>query len=211
MLRLRLAYNVRFYTEQYGHPTDCTLLGLATKTITGRGVLLDWASWAEKQNISYDPFSQHAISLSELRQVAQAQNVTFRPGDILFIRSGWLAAFQKLSTEQKLQLPQRVKRASMGVEASEEMLKWHWENAFAAVAGDTVAYESWPSSKPNRFELSCHEVFLSGWGMPIGESFDLEELSRRCAETGRWSFALVSVPLNIPGGIASPPNAVAIL
>lgn len=95
------------------------------------------------------------------------------------------------------------------MEASEEAIRWHWDNAFAAVAGDTVAYEAWPSPKP--WGVSMHEVFLGGWGMPIGESFDLERLAQRCKEEKRWSFMLVSVPLNMPGGIASPPGAVAIL
>ena len=106
-------------------------------------------------------------------------------------------------------LPNRTVRSSIGVEASQESIHWHWENAFAAVASDTVAYEAWPSPKP--WGVSMHEVFLSGWGMPIGESFDLERLAKRCRELTRWSFLFVSVPLNVPGGVASPPNAVAIL
>lgn len=54
------------------------------------------------------------------------------------------------------------------------------------------------------------QVFLSGWGMPIGESWDLEELSRVCEEEQRWTFFLTSQPLNLNGGIASPANAMAI-
>lgn len=30
-----------------------------------------------------------------------------------------------------------------------------------------------------------HEVLLAGWGMPVGELFDLEELSSICNEQGR--------------------------
>ncbi|KAL2108908.1 hypothetical protein VUR80DRAFT_3196 [Thermomyces stellatus] len=183
--------------------------GLALKTITGRGVLLDWATWARDHGISIDPFSRHAIPLSQLKAVANAQNVEFRPGDILFVRTGWLKAYRALSLEEQAALPYREVRSSCGVEASEESIRWHWDNAFAAVASDTVAYEAWPSPKP--WGVSMHEVFLSGWGMPIGESFDLENLSKRCREEGRWSFLLVSVPLNLSGGVASPPGAVAIL
>ncbi|KAK6710048.1 hypothetical protein SNK05_004523 [Fusarium graminearum] len=90
-----------------------------------------------------------------------------------------------------------------------EMMQWHWDNQFAAVASDTVAYEAWPSKRPAAVAL--HEVFLSGWGMPIGESFDLETLADKCREEGRWSFFVTSIPLDIPGGVASPPCAVAIL
>lgn len=48
------------------------------------------------------------------------------------------------------------------------------------------------------------------WGMPLGELWDLEALAIACEEEKRWSFFLTSAPLNNPGGIASPPNAVAI-
>lgn len=46
--------------------------------------------------------------------------------------------------------------------------------------------------------------------MPIGECWDLEELSRTCQALGRWSFMLTSQPLYVPGGVASPANAMAI-
>ena len=51
---------------------------------------------------------------------------------------------------------------------------------------------------------------VAGWGMPIGELFDLEKLGEHCKKVGKWSFFLVSKPTNVPGGVASPPNAVAI-
>lgn len=182
---------------------------LACKTITGRGVLLDWHSWARDRDIAINHFSRHEIPLSELMEVARTQQVHFRQGDILFIRTGWLEAYQALSREEQAALPHRATRTSCGVQASEESIRWHWDNAFAAVASDTVAYEAWPSPKP--YGVSMHEVFLSGWGMPIGESFDLERLAQRCLTEGRWSFMVVSAPLNVPGGVASPPGAVAIM
>lgn len=198
-----IAYRLTFCTTEY-HNSD-----IAISTITGRGVLLDWGSWADGQGIQYDPFSTHAIPLSQLLATASAQGTSFKPGDILFIRTGWLAAFGALSREQQAELPRRQVRSSIGVEASEDAVRWHWENSFAAVASDTVAYEAWPSPRP--WGVALHEVFLSGWGMPIGESFELEKLAAKCKQTGKWTFLLVSVPLNILGGVASPPNAVAIL
>ncbi|KAI1270324.1 putative cyclase-domain-containing protein [Xylariaceae sp. FL1019] len=184
--------------------------GMARKTITGRGVLLDWASWAEARGLKYDAFSTFSIPHSQILAVAEAQGVSFNEGDILFVRSGWLSAFHKLTPDQQASLANRPVRASMGLEASGESIRWHWDNGFAAVAGDTVAYEVWPSPREWR-GISMHEVFLSGWGMPIGESFDLEVLAEKCKKRNCWSFMFVSVPLDIPGGVASPPNAVAII
>jgi hypothetical protein len=44
----------------------------------------------------------------------------------------------------------------------------------------------------------------------VGEMFDLEALSRTCAELNRWTFFVASTPLNMPGGVSSPPNIMAI-
>ncbi len=46
--------------------------------------------------------------------------------------------------------------------------------------------------------------------MPIGEMWDVEGLAAECARQKRWTFFLTSAPLNLPGGAASPPNAIAI-
>ena len=59
-------------------------------------------------------------------------------------------------------------------------------------------------------KLLLHEVLLAGWGMPIGELFDLERLAEHCKRVGRWSFFLSSEVCCVTGGVASPPNAVAI-
>jgi len=57
--------------------------------------------------------------------------------------------------------------------------------------------------------------FLHFWlipclGMPIGELWWLDDLARACAADRRWVFQLVSEPLNVRGGVGSPPNALAI-
>lgn len=61
------------------------------------------------------------------------------------------------------------------------------------------------------FVTGLHDWLLAMWGCPIGELWDLEKLAERCKVYKRWSFFLASVPLNVVGGVASPPNAVAIL
>lgn len=64
-----------------------------------------------------------------------------------------------------------------------------------------------------RFLTRCpvlHQCFLSLFGMPIGELWDLKRLSLHCKETGRYSFMLTSAPLNHTGLVGSPPNALAI-
>lgn len=47
-------------------------------------------------------------------------------------------------------------------------------------------------------------------GIPLGEFFDLDTLAADCADDGVYDFCFTSAPLRIPGGIGSPPNALAI-
>ena len=90
------------------------------------------------------------------------------------------------------------------------MAEWLWTN-FSAVAGDQPAFEAFPPQKISennpRF---LHEVLLAGWGMPIGELFDLDALAEHCSGVGRYEFFLTSKPCDVPAGVASPPNAIAI-
>lgn len=112
----------------------------------------------------------------------------------------------KLTEEERDRLKKREVNGSCGVAQGKDILKWHWENGIAAVVADCPSYEAWPSQ-----QLTAHQVFISGWGLPIGELFDLAELAKKCQEISRWTFFFTSMPLNVIGGIASPPNAQAIL
>ena len=78
----------------------------------------------------------------------------------------------------------------------------------STVATDCPAFEALPFQSK---EYWIHEWFLAGWGMPIGELFDLRDLARTCADLKKWTFWFSSVPLNVPGGVASPPCGVAVL
>jgi hypothetical protein len=76
----------------------------------------------------------------------------------------------------------------------------------AAAASDTVGVEA---LTPNRAFL-LHLALLPLPGMPLGEFWGLEALARDYADDGRYACLLVSVPLNLSGGVGSPPQAVAI-
>lgn len=180
----------------------------AREGIAGRGVLLDYASWAERKGLQYSTFSLHEIKLNDLEQIAKECNVTFQKGDILFVRIGMTKEWETaMSTEQKSEYGCSKSPQHAGVEATEDVLRWIWDNKFAAIAGDAISWEVYPPRDPKLF---LHEYVLAGWGMPIGEMFDLEELSKICSELGRWTFFVTSTPLNMPGGVSSPPNCMAI-
>lgn len=162
--------------------------------IVGRGVLLDYARWAEDQQKSYDCFSAHAITVDDLEKIIASQNVTINEGDIIFIRSGWGKEFLKLSEAQLKELADKASPPAIGMESSRNTLKWLWDNKVSAVAGDMPSFEAWPCQNQ---EYWLHEWLLAGWGMPIGELFNLEELSRACESNKRWSFFFSSVPIYV--------------
>ncbi|OCF54101.1 hypothetical protein L486_08424 [Kwoniella mangroviensis CBS 10435] len=182
----------------------------AEKPITSRAHLLDIPLYLSKHNLpSIEPFSNSdPIPVSTLKACAEEYGVLIEPGDILLVRTGYTEAILSQSQQEREALRKREKNESCGVKADEELYKWHWDNGIAAVASDCPSYETWPTAPG---ELSCHQVFLAGWGLPIGELFDLRELSKQCQKLGRWTFFLTSMGLNVEGGIATPPNAQAIL
>ncbi|KAI1061596.1 hypothetical protein LB506_011943 [Fusarium annulatum] len=198
-----------------------TRLGIqhwAKEGICGRGVLLDYAEYARRHSISYTTFSDHSIPLHVLLDVAKEQGVKFLRGDILFIRIGVVREWdQQMTAADKLAYAQSSNPQHAGVEGTEEMLKWIWNEGFSAVASDAISFEVYPPQPHyKRGEnasvkgLFMHEYLIAGWGMPVGELFDLEGLSHICQEEQRWEFFITSAPLNMPGGVSTPPNCIAI-
>lgn len=162
--------------------------------IVGRGVLLDYISWAESQGRQPSTLQTTQIPLSDLKKVAAAQNLSFHPGDILFVRSGYMKSFQALSADQVESYASQPIHPAIGVQAGEEILRWVWENRFSAVAGDMPAFEALPFQSREHW---MHEWLLAGWGVPIGELFDLEKLAVECKRLKKWSFFFSSVPLKV--------------
>ena len=177
----------------------------ADKGIVGRAILLDYHEWRLQQGREHSPFETGSIPVSDLKRVAQDQGTEIKFGDILLIRSGYMYAFNQLSRPEIEKMRAKQPLTFAGVEQSDETMQFLWEN-FSAAGGDHPSFEAWPTQK----DYALHEVMLGGWGMPIGELFDLEALGKYCKEVGRWSFFLSSKPVNVPGGVATPPNAVAI-
>ncbi|KAF8437506.1 hypothetical protein L210DRAFT_2330577 [Boletus edulis BED1] len=177
--------------------------------ICSRGVLLDLVEYytADGSALPYDPWTTHPLSVAELEACAKKQGVMFRQGDILLLRIGFIQRYYAADNDAKAVLRggAEVERFA-GIEQSEDMKRFLWNNHFAAIASDQPSLERWPTPEG---VPALHQTILGLWGMPIGEFFDLEALSRVCKETGRYTFFFTSWPLNIIGGAASPPNAAA--
>jgi kynurenine formamidase len=179
----------------------------AERGIAGRGVLLDVARYLTERGVPYDVELEYPYPPELLDAVAEAQGVRFEPGDLLLVRTGWLGAYQQWPPARRAALHWQT-AASPGLEPSERMAAWLWDHGLAAVAADNLALEAMPLRfDPERF---LHYRLQALLGMPIGELWSLDALAAACAADGRYTFFLVSKPLNVPGGVGSPPNAMAI-
>lgn len=111
----------------------------SAKGLAGRGVLIDYASYAERNNISVSHFGPHAISLDVVKKIAQEQGTQFKEGDVLFLRTGYVAAYKTLPQERRNEVAQAKEWCGLG--QSRQTTEWLWETQFAAVASDAPGFE----------------------------------------------------------------------
>ncbi|OAA65390.1 hypothetical protein SPI_02177 [Niveomyces insectorum RCEF 264] len=177
--------------------------------IAGRGVLLDYVHYCEAHGkpVPY-AHSNHGITVDDLEAIAAFEGVEFRTGDILFIRSGFTRWYDNAPEDERKEAFTGQSRF-IGIVSDRTSRDWLWNRHFAAVAGDTFAFELRP--KDTSTGILLHEWLLPRWGMPIGEMFNLEPLAQVCEEQKRWTFFFTSAPCYVPGGVATPPNGIAIL
>ncbi len=176
--------------------------------IIGRGLLIDVYRYCTQSGRKIDPLAPEKYTVDELKGALKAQGAELKPGTIVVVRTGWMQAY--------LNAPQAVKQSmgvlenvrACGLEDSREMVEWLWDNHVAAIGSDTFAVEAFPFDFQD--EGTLHVRALPLLGLSLGEQFNLEELAEDCARDRRYEFMLVSVPLHVIGGYASPPNAVAI-
>lgn len=176
----------------------------------GRGVLIDYKAYADANGITYSCFQTHSISIDTIEEIARIQGVTFQQGDIFLVRTGATEALNGKTAEEQEEVMKAEIPGGAGVESSVRAAKWFWNHHFAAAGGDSMAFECVDFGSGPENILVLHQHFLSLFGMPIGELWDLKELSEACAARKKWTFMLTSVPLNYPGCVGSPPNALAI-
>lgn len=183
---------------------------MARRGIAGRGVLLDLGRYLASQGTPLNCSTNQTVAPAQLDACANAQGVSIQTGDVLLLRTGWLRWYlDEATTEQKQYMAgdAMTQLKAPGVEHTEAMAEYLWDLHIAAIAGDNPSLEVWPPEPPMGF-LHFHLIPL--FGMPIGELWWLDDLAEDCAADGVYEFFFTSAPLNVPGGVGSPPNALAI-
>lgn len=184
----------------------------ARRGIAGRGVLVDFQRFAAAHGIAFYPGERYGIAPDQLQAAADWQGLRFQTGDILILRTGWVGWYSGLNEEQRTLLAQPGALQIAGLEQCEDSLRFLWDNHFAAIACDSPPFEAYPPATPDKDDNPgmMHGTIIGLWGMPIGEMFRLDALAEACAADHRYEFFFTSAPLNKLGGVASPPNALAI-
>ncbi len=183
----------------------------ARKGIVTRGVLLDIDRFLREKGTPLEMDSSDMITKDQLDACMRAQKVEVRRGDILLIHTGWLRWYLEEATPEQRQRmggdPEAGALRAPGVGPAEEMAEYLWNLHVAAVASDNTSVEAWPATQQTGF---MHFRLIPLLGMPMGELWYLQDLAADCAEDGVYEFMLTSAPLHVPGGVGSPPNALAI-
>ncbi|GAA1816904.1 cyclase family protein [Actinomadura chokoriensis] len=196
---------------------------VAQRGIVARGVLLDLARYFADRGTPLDPAGNYMITPADLDAAAAAQGVEFRPGDVLLLRVGWASYWlNDVTEEDRRSFKSRIRHP--GLIQSHEMIGWLWDHRFAMVASDDLGVESHPVNPdsglvdpdeppPERGVVHngmMHRPLIALLGLFLGELWNLEALAADCHDDRRYEFMLTAKPLNLIGGVGSPPNAMAI-
>jgi kynurenine formamidase len=203
-------YNGVADADLHGGPG--TRLGIdqwAARGVVGRGVLADVAGYRAAVGRPLDPTGNEPITVADLEATFEHQGVEVEPGDVLLLRTGWVGHLMAQSDAERERLITPAHQRNPGVESSEEMVAYLWDLHIAALAADNITVEAYPAPTPEvAFLLHAHVLPLLG--LPLGELWVLDDLADACREDGDYACLLVSVPLNVRGGMGSPAQAVAL-
>jgi hypothetical protein len=196
----------------------------ARRGIAGRAVLADVARWRESVGRPIRHGTPDPIEPEDVVATLEAQGAAVEPGDILLLRTGFVAWYLTLEPAERAAIATAETLRSPGLRAVEETARLLWNLHVAAVAADNPALEVWPigalldeaevealrADPAREYEMLLHARLLPMLGLPIGELFALDALADDCARDGRYACFLTSAPIDLPGAAATPPNALAL-
>jgi kynurenine formamidase len=196
----------------------------AERGIAGRAVLADIGRWRDSvgRPLQYD--ASDPIDPSEISECLAAQGTVLQEGDVLLVRTGWIGWYEQQPASVRERLADRTQLKTPGLRPGEELARTLWNLHIAAIGADNPAVEVWPpgstvdpayeaevrADKTRLHEIFTHTLLLPMLGLPLGEMFALDRLADDCAADRQYECFFVSAPINLPAGVASPPNAIAI-
>jgi hypothetical protein len=180
----------------------------ARRGIAGRAILLDVAAERARQGRPLDCANADKITIEDLEATRQSAGLTYEVADVWLIRTGWIGWYehQPQSTHEALAKDIYTMRLP-GLECTDAMAEYIFDNHPVALACDAPTLESWPPPSFTQPDGFLHHYLLGRFGMAIGELFVLDALAADCAGDRIYEGFFTSAPLNVPGGTGTPPNA----
>jgi kynurenine formamidase len=168
-------------TEDISTRTGFTKLGIEKiGTLMTRGVLIDVAA-LKGVDILGDTYE---ITVPDLQQALQRQNVSLQPGDAVIINTGWSRLWGKDNARYMKGNP------GIGVAAAE----WLVRQDPMLIGGDSPPIEINPNPDP-QISLPIHQIMPVVNGIFLLENLKLDELAAKRV----YEFALVVQPLKLRG------------
>jgi kynurenine formamidase len=170
-----------FKTDEIATRTGFTKLGIEkVGTLMTRGVLLDIAALKGVDMLG----DSYEITVADLEQALQRENVRLQPGDAVILHTGWGRLWGKDNARFLKGNP------GIGVAAAE----WLAKQDPMLVGADTPPVEVNPNPDP-QVSLPVHQIMLVVNGIHLLENLKLDELAAKKA----YEFALVLQPLKLRG------------
>ena len=182
----------------------------ARRGIAGRAVLLDVDALLGGAGVAFDPSQTRAITVAELEQAREAAGIAYEPGDVWLLHTGYLAWHCAQDEATRERIADTATLASIGLERSEEMAAYLWDARVAGIGADNPALEVWPNELEGGTWGFLHRMLIGQFGMGIGELWWLHDVAQSCRRDGRHEMFFTSAPINNPGGVGSPANALVI-
>lgn len=186
----------------------------ANKLVT-RGVLLDIARYKGVKRLK----PGYVITLADIEGAARKGKVSFQPGDVILIRTGWLGVFYELNIvdvyDPRTEEWRLFHRNEPGIGWA--VSQWLKRVRAAGVAADNLHLEALPceagaaeSIGQPTFEMPINYELTRNQGMMLGKLFRLDELAEACAADGVYEFLFISPLMKLINGTGSPTNPLAI-
>lgn len=181
-----------YQVDETATRTGFTKLGIENVgALMTRGVLIDVAALKGVDILS----DSYEITVQDLQQALQRQNLTLQPGDAAIIHTGWGGLWGRDNARYVKTNP------GIGIDAAQ----WLARQDPMLVGSDNWSVEVAPNPDP-QLSLPIHQIMLVVNGIHLLENLKLDELAAKRA----YEFALVLQPLKIQGGTGSTVAPVAI-
>lgn len=158
--------------------------------IVARGVMIDVAG---ARGVDMLPPNMR-IGADDLKAALKRQKLALRPGDVVLIRTGRMALYDRADAFI-------ADAPGLGMDAARFLV----ESGAMIVGADNLSFEAFPSEVEGNY-VPVHTYLLAQHGIPIIELAFLEELAR----DGVFEFAFVGGSLKFRGASAAPIRPIAI-